>query len=138
MEVATNILARARELGLALKAEGGAIAVRPKGAMPPELAAAIRAHKPELLAFLRGESVLSEESHARAAAPWRNDDAKILKRYARRSPAGGRSCARWVGTKSASGAVHSGRIAQDIRAGSRPYWSLTTRSPRSLMNASRS
>ena len=51
MEVATNILARARELGLALKAEGGAIAVRPKGAMPPELAAAIRAHKPRAARF---------------------------------------------------------------------------------------
>jgi hypothetical protein len=55
-------------LRLTLKAEGDTIAVRPKGAMPPELADAIRAHKPELLAFLRGESVLSEESHARAAA----------------------------------------------------------------------
>jgi hypothetical protein len=47
-----EILAATRNFGLWLSAEGGTIIVRPKGATPPELAEAIRAHKSELLALL--------------------------------------------------------------------------------------
>jgi hypothetical protein len=49
---AAAILIRARELGIMLEADGEAIVARPKGATPPDLATAIRAHKIALLAAL--------------------------------------------------------------------------------------
>lgn len=53
MMAPTEILDRARELGITLAAQGDTITARPKGATPPELAQAIRAHKRELLAHLQ-------------------------------------------------------------------------------------
>jgi tubulysin polyketide synthase-like protein len=55
----TGVLIRARELGITLEADGNAIVARPKGTTPPELAEAIRAHKPELLTTL----IRSKESN---------------------------------------------------------------------------
>ncbi len=52
---AAEILEHARAKGVSLWAEGGYITARPKGRTSPELAAAIRAHKGELLAHLRAE-----------------------------------------------------------------------------------
>jgi hypothetical protein len=49
---AAAILIRARELGIILEADGEAIVARPRGATPPDLAAAIRVHKVALLAAL--------------------------------------------------------------------------------------
>jgi len=54
--VVTQILARARELGIQLIAKGSVIGARPKGKTPPDLADAIRRHKAELLAYLAGET----------------------------------------------------------------------------------
>lgn len=50
-----NILEHANRLGITLSVEGGAIAARPKGATPPDLADAIRANRDALLAHLNGQ-----------------------------------------------------------------------------------
>jgi hypothetical protein len=50
---AAAILIRARELGIMLEADGEAIVARPRGATPPDLAAAIRQCKADLIAHLR-------------------------------------------------------------------------------------
>lgn len=50
-----EILERASAMGISLEAERGYIVARPKGKTSPELAAAIRARKGELLAHLRAE-----------------------------------------------------------------------------------
>src|SRR5215813_6253062 len=57
---ADEIVESAHEIGVILTAESGSILARPKDATPPELAEAIRKHKPELLAHFR----------AREAARW--------------------------------------------------------------------
>jgi hypothetical protein len=52
----SEILECAHAMGISLTIERGYIAARPKGRTSPELVAAIRAHKGELLALLTGAS----------------------------------------------------------------------------------
>jgi hypothetical protein len=69
MMEAAQILERAHMMGISLAAEAGCIAARPKGRTSLELAAAIRAHKRELLALLqvRQEQVAADRfAHANA------------------------------------------------------------------------
>jgi hypothetical protein len=47
-----EILVCANKLGITLAAEAGYVVARPRGATPPDLAQAIRDHKPQLLALL--------------------------------------------------------------------------------------
>lgn len=53
---AIDLLTELRRRGLELRPDGERLLYRPKGAVTPELAAAIRAHKPELLALLSQEA----------------------------------------------------------------------------------
>ena len=64
---AAEIHRRVRAMGISLAAEGGYIAARPKGRTSPELAAAIRANKAELLILLRMEQNQTNSGMARAA-----------------------------------------------------------------------
>jgi hypothetical protein len=66
-----EILERARLAGIKLTANRGLILARPKGATPPELAEAIRQHKPELLTHLHAEQEEREIDRQAAADGWK-------------------------------------------------------------------
>ena len=51
-----EIYRRAHSLGLRIEPRGSKLAVIPKGKCPPEFAAVLRAHKPELLKWLEGRA----------------------------------------------------------------------------------
>lgn len=59
---ALALIAEARRLGLSLRADADTIHYRPKDRMTPDLAARIKAHKPEVIAVLR--SLNSDSSTA--------------------------------------------------------------------------
>src|SRR6266542_868570 len=49
-----DICLQARHLGLQLRTDGDRLAISPKGACPPDFLEVLKAHKPALLAWLRG------------------------------------------------------------------------------------
>jgi len=54
MTPAVELLARLRARGVVLEPDGGILVVRPAGAVQPQEVAALRRHKAEVLAMLRG------------------------------------------------------------------------------------
>lgn len=49
---ATSLIARCRLLGVTISAAGGALTIRPASAVPPDLLAALKARKPQVLKAL--------------------------------------------------------------------------------------
>ncbi len=78
---ATTILAEARAYGIQIVADGARLRVgAPDGALTAAFRAKIIAHKPELLALLRGEAETSDVAYRRAVASWRAEFLTLLAR----------------------------------------------------------
>jgi hypothetical protein len=60
MRPALDVLREVRGLGLAIRADGGRLVLRPGARVTPTLRERILAHKPDLLAILRGEAEAEE------------------------------------------------------------------------------
>jgi hypothetical protein len=76
---AAAVLAEARAYGIQLVAEGSRLRIgAPDGALTAGFRAKIIAHKPELLALLRGEADSSDEAYRRAVAAWRAEFMTLL------------------------------------------------------------
>ena len=83
MRTAASIVAQAIERGLELEVEGDAIRFRPREAMTPPIAAAIREHREEILAFLRANAAAAGAERS-TPRPDAGDPACSLLRFADR------------------------------------------------------
>ena len=78
---AAAILTEARAYGIQLVADGSRLRIgAPDGALTAVFRAKILAHKPEVLALLRGDAENSDEAYRRAVAAWRVEFMTLLAR----------------------------------------------------------
>ena len=74
MTTAQDIYLEAQKRGLRLEPAGDKLAVMPKGKCPPDFAAVLRQHKPQLLTWLEGRAARLTEDQI----PWLHIAKQIL------------------------------------------------------------